>query len=201
MNYKAFLVAGTALALATVAPAQASLIGMTYTGTATVSGNTQIIDPNTGEVLDSPLTGTYTAGGATDFFVCLGPAGGCAHGSGLSVVTTITDSATPGEATIGFSTWGGTTGATGPVTIDLTNFSPADGQAITGITVASNPAAVTINNVSATDINITFAPSGWGGTGVTFNVTQDPVDTPEPASFALLAVAAAGIVGIRRRNA
>lgn len=200
MNYKTFLVAGAALALAAAAPAHASLIGMTYTGTMTVTGNTEIIDTNSGAALDSTLTGTYTAG-TTDLSACLGPAGGCANGSGLSFLTVITNSATPGEATISFKTYGGTNGATGPVTIDLTNFAPADGQAITGISLDSNLVGVTVNNVSATDINLTFAPNGWGGTGVAFDVTQNPVATPEPASFALLAVATLGIVGIRRRYA
>lgn len=200
MSYKTLLITGAALALASAAPAHASLIGMTYTGKVTVTGNTEIIDPNTGDPLASLPTGPYTAG-SNDLWVCVGPAGGCAIGSGLSVGIVISDTGTPGQSTIAIGSWGGTDGATDPFTIDLTDFVPADGSAITGITVASNPAEVTINNVSATDINFTLNPSGYGGFGVTFAVTQDVVATPEPASFVLLAAATVGIAAIRRRQA
>lgn len=184
-----------ALAVSAAAPASAHLAGATYSFDTTTTGSTTI----------GATPGTYTDPANPGF--CVGPPLDCSGGAGMSGSFSFAD-VSPDSSTITFLFFGSTSGAgPGSFSIDLSGFSTADGEKITGITYGSGNlfdgdfTSVSWDGAAATFIGSTDDDyNAVGGATVVFDVATTTTAVPEPATWALLLIGFAGIgyAGYRR---
>src|SRR6267378_1942460 len=163
-----------ALALAFAPNANATIVGSTYNFSSSVTGNTQI----------SPLgpQGAFTSGPG----FCVGPPVNCGGGQGVSGSFAFA-TVSPTLDTITFSYFGSTAGAgPGSFSIDLGNFVTTNGEAITGVTLASGSlggatTSVTFNGTDAIFTETTGTNyNALGGNFLVFNATTTGPRVPEP---------------------
>ena len=180
-----------ALAAIFASTSMANIVGSTYTGNTSTTGNTQI----------SGFSGTFTDPANPGF--CVGPPVACGSGSGVSGSFTF-GQVSPTMDTITFAYFGSTAGAgPGSFSIDLGNFVTLDGETVTGVTYASGSLGGATSTGSFGGGAATFTYStgsdynAIGGNFVTFDVTTTAA-TPEPASVAWLLTAIGLVVGRKR---